>query len=217
MNKLIIDIETIPNQNIDDDIKPKFNESTVKLGNVKDQEKINAKIESSKKEFESGLTKRMSIESNYCQIISLGYIEVNEQNNEVSRGVLFDELNDKSIIEQFDKIYTGQTIIGWNSKNFDIPIIWKRAILNNTKNPVYNYQYLCNPYNDNSIDLMRTWNGSTNYGKMSDCAKLLGIECKTGLDGSMIYDAYKDKKFDEIKAYNLEDCQCTLDIYKRIY
>ena len=40
MNKLIIDIETIPNQSLREDLKPKFNESTVKVGNIKDSSKI---------------------------------------------------------------------------------------------------------------------------------------------------------------------------------
>lgn len=216
-NLLIHDIETIPQQNLPDDQKPQFDETTVKLGNLKDPEKVKAKIESAKDEFKTGLTKKMSLESNYCQIISIGYIEIDARLKELRRGVIFDETGDKSIIQEFKTIYNGQTLVGWNSKMFDIPIIWKRAILNGIRSPFYNYQSLCSPYNDNSIDLMRTWNGSTGWGKMIDCAKRLGIPAKSGMDGSMIYDAFKDGKYEDIKAYNLEDCECTLEIYKRLY
>ena len=79
------------------------------------------------------------------------------------------------------------------------------------------YQQLTHPYrNEHSIDLMTDFNNG-GYGKMADCAKLLGIECKTGLDGSMIYDAFKENRFDEIKEYNMQDCECTLAIYRRLY
>jgi predicted PolB exonuclease-like 3'-5' exonuclease len=214
MNKIIIDIETIPNQNLSADMLPSFDVDSVKCGNIKDPDKIAEKIEQAKKEFETGLTKKLSVESNYCQIISLGYIIISDDEI-VGNGVLFDESNDKSIIERFNNIYNGETIIGWNSKSFDIPIIWKRSILNGIK-PVFNARQLCNPYRDDSIDLMHIWNNG-GMGKMSECAKLLGIECKTGLDGSMIYQAWKEKRYQEIKDYNLEDCETTLAIYKKLF
>lgn len=217
VNKLILDIETIPNQLLKDDLKPQFDKTTVKLGNTKDAEKVKAKIDSAKEEFNNGLTKKMSIESNYCQILSLAYIELDFLDNEISRDVLFDDKDDKSILEKFNKIYTGQKIIGWNSKNFDIPVIRKRAILQKIKNPFPNFGQIVYPYGDTSIDLMHGWNGSNKYGKMSTCASLLGIESKTGMDGIMIYQAWKDKRYDEIKAYNIQDVECTLAIYRRIY
>lgn len=215
MNKIIIDIETIPNQSLKD--KPEFDETTVKIGNIKDEEKIKEKINKAKKEFEDGLTKRMSLESNYCQIISLGYIMIDEENKVIKKGVLFDEQNDISILKNFIALYQGCILIGWNIKKFDIPVIWKRYIFNKMRAPFVNYRDLLSPYYDKgAIDLMHVWNGSGNYGKMSECAKLLDIECKTGMDGSMIYDAYKNNKFAEIKDYNMSDCECCLEIYKRI-
>jgi predicted PolB exonuclease-like 3'-5' exonuclease len=216
MNKLILDIETIPNQNLQEDLMPKFDETTVKLGVLKDPVKIEAKIEKAKEAFKNGLTKKMSLESNFAQILSLGYIEINDQGEEIQRGVLFNESNDKQILEDFAKIYKGQQIIGWNSKRFDLPLIWKRGIFQNIKIFRDNIKHLCNPYRDDSLDLMLDFNAG-NMGKMSACAKLLGIECKTGLDGSMIYDAFKAEQYEEIKDYNLEDCDCTLSIYRRLY
>jgi predicted PolB exonuclease-like 3'-5' exonuclease len=218
MKKLIIDIETIPNQNLKGDLKPQFNEDTVKIGNLKDQAKIDAKIESARAEFESGLTKKMSLEGNYCQILSIGHIELDDDNKEIQRGVIFNAESDESILTHFfDAIYDGQTIIGWNSKNFDIPVIRKRAIFNGIKDNFVNFHKMTSPYTQDSIDLMHEWNGAGQFGKMSLCADLLGIENKTGMDGSMIYDAYKEKKFQEIKDYNMQDCEVCLDIYNKIF
>lgn len=216
MNKLIVDIETLPNQKLKGDLLPKFDESSVKVGNLKDPAKIQEKVDAAKAEFETGLTKKMSVESNYCQILSLGYIELDDTNNVIKQDVIYSHDDDKAIILHFNGfVYNGQTIIGWNSKHFDIPIIWKRSILNLEK-PAFNYRKLCNPYNDESIDLMHIWN-SGGYGKMADCASLLGISAKDGMDGSMIYDAWKAGETDRIKEYNMQDCETTLSIYRKIY
>jgi len=216
MSKIIIDIETIPNQTLKDELKPKFNESTVKLGNLKDPAKVAAKIDQAKKEFESGLTKKMSLESNYCQIISLGYIVLDLDNNVIGKGVLFDPDSDKQILEDFRPLAVGKQIIGWNVKGFDIPIIWKRNLFVNNFAIWDNYRNVINPYrDDNCMDLMHVFNNN-GMGKMSVCADLLGIESKTGMDGSMIYDAYKAGEYDKIKEYNMQDCECCLEIMKRI-
>lgn len=217
MNNLKIDIETIPRQGLSDDLKPVFDETTVKLGNLKDPGKIADKIHNEEMKFNEGLTKKMSIQSDYCQILSLGYIETDAKGEELSRGVLFNEKDDLSIIKEFAKIYDGQTLVGWNSKSFDIPVIRKRAILNGLKNPFENYQRIIYKYSNDSIDLMHEWNGATEYGKMSQCAKLLGIDCKTGLDGSMIFDAWKNGDYKAIKDYNIQDCECCVEIYKKLF
>ena len=219
MNDFTIDIETIPRQGLSEDMKPQFDRFSVKLGNLKDAGKIADKISNEKAKFESGLTKAMSVKSDYCQIVSLGYIETDPAGKEISRGCFFDAKDDLSIIERFIGIYDNQRIIGWNSKAFDIPVIRKRAILNNFKNPFTNYHSIISRYKNDSIDLMHEWNGNGTYDfyKMSKCAKILGIECKDGMDGSMIYDAWKNKEYEPIKAYNISDCECTLAIYKRLY
>lgn len=216
MNKLIIDIETIPNQKLKEKEKPQFSEDTVALGNTKDPVKVQDKIMEAERKFKEGLTKKMSIESNYCQIISLGYIEITDDDQEIRRGVFIDPKGDKSIIAAFKKIWNGQIVVGWNCKNFDIPVIWKRSILN--KDRIFSdYRSLCSPYYDKGcIDLMHVWNGGGQYGKLKVCADILGIPAKDGLDGSMIYDAFKAKSFEAIEAYNMADCEATMEICKRI-
>ncbi len=217
MNKIIIDIETIPNQKLSNKLKPQFDETTIKLGNTKDPDKIQDKIAKVEHEFEEELTKKMSIESNYCQILSLGFIEIDEGLNEIRRDTLINPKGDKSILIALKNIFNKQIIVGWNCKNFDIPIIWKRCILNGIPAPFEDYRALCTPYYDKGcIDLMHVWNGANQYGKMIDCAALLDIESKAGMDGSMIYDAFKEKRFDEIACYNIQDCETTLEIYKKI-
>jgi predicted PolB exonuclease-like 3'-5' exonuclease len=74
---------------------------------------------------------------------------------------------------------------------------------------------LTSKYNMDTVDLMHIWN---NYGmgKLSKCCDSLGIEAKKGMDGSMIYDAYKNKEYKKIREYNLDDCYACVEIAKRI-
>ncbi len=53
-------------------------------------------------------------------------------------------------------------------------------------------------------------------GKMSTCADVLGIESKTGMDGSQVYKNFLDGNHQDIKDYNMQDVEVTLAIAKRI-
>lgn len=213
-----LDIETIP----DDVNRPEFDETTVKLGNVKDKDKIKEKIEKARLDYENGLTKKMSVDSNYCRILSIGVIITDKQFNIAHTDRVFyggKDKDDKEILKDFFYLYDNYgnpDIIGWNCKGFDIPVIWKRSILNKLDCNFNDYRKMTSKYYDNGvIDLMHIWN-NFEYGKMSDCCKRLGIECKSGMDGSMIYDAYKNGQHEDIQAYNLQDCKANIEIAKRI-
>jgi len=216
---LIIDIETIPNEKAE---KPEFDESKVLLGNLKDPAKIAAKVEAEKERHEAGLTKKMSLSSDMCRIISIGYmlVEYNSGRHiKISDGVMFGEFGDKEILEKFTQLYIYQLssprIVGWNSKGFDIPVIWKRCILQGVQ-PPFKPMKICQKYSSaGSVDLMHVWN---NYemGSLKNACKALGIEAKSGMDGLMIYDAFKEGRFDEIKKYNLEDCNACFEIMQKI-
>jgi predicted PolB exonuclease-like 3'-5' exonuclease len=180
---LVFDIETIPNQNR---LAPEFDPESVKVGNLKDAAKIADKIAEAKTEWESGLSKKLSLDGDLCEIV-------------------FRE---------------GRTLVSWNGKWFDVPILWKRGVWNRViPYSAIQLQKVCSPY-DNTlhIDCKRVFYGDRidHQSNLKSCCNFLGIECKTGLDGSMIYQAYKDGRHGEITAYNLEDCHATYEIAKRI-
>lgn len=210
---LVIDIETIPNQTAE---KPVFDPASVKVGNLKDPAKVQEKIDEARIEFESGLTKRMSVESSLCEIVSLGYIELDRFLGEKRRGTFYrDEDGDKCIIDGFLGIFKGQRLITWNGKHFDVPVIWKRSIAHNIA-VFRDYLALTNKYrHDEHIDLMHVFN-NYDMGKLIDCARFLGLPAKEGLDGSMIYDAWLSGRHDDIRAYNMQDCETTLAIAERL-
>lgn len=222
-NYTILDIETIPNEHLSDDEKPQFDRESVSLGNLKDEVKIEIKRDDAEKKFNAGITKTMSLSSNYGRILSLGAIIIDESGNEQERFVYYGENEDISILRSFkQKIlsYSSNLVfVGWNSKGFDLPMIWKRSILNEEKIWAFNYyDKLIAKYNSSqSIDLMNVWNGHGGFGKLIDCCKSLKIPAKTGLDGSMIFDAWKAGEKEKIIEYNMQDCEATKEIFLKVF
>lgn len=107
--------------------------------------------------------------------------------------------------------------VGWNNLDFDLPYIWRKSIK-------YGIRLLRDAinrdrYRGNFIDLMKVWGtDSHDRRKMSDVAAYLGIEDRSnGIDGSQVYDLYKEGRIEEIKAYCMGDVETVREIYKRIY
>lgn len=211
----VIDIETIPNQEIGEIPMP---ESYVKYGNTKDPAKKKAIYDiATQKWKEEGMNKEMSLNAEYCQVLSIGVITFEAgSHRELSREVYFDEENDKEILLKMRTVLRDHRIIGWNSKGFDLPVIFKRLALLGIPMPFKTYNEITKKYDrERSIDLMHVWNND-GYGKLSDCASAFGIDAKSGMDGSMIYDAYKAVKYEEIREYNMQDCEVCVEICKRL-
>jgi len=190
----------------------------VKYGNTKDESKRAIIEQEARIEWANGLTKKMSLSGELCQIISCGYMLIDTDYNSIESDVLFDPKDDKEILQEINMLLkTSHNItVGWNSKGFDLPVIWKRSILQGLNYPINRYLNTIKKYDTrDSIDIMHVWN-NFEIGKLSACCNALGIECKTGLDGSMIYEAYKAGRYDDIKSYNMEDVNCCFQIMKRI-
>lgn len=80
--------------------------------------------------------------------------------------------------------------IGHNIAKFDMPFIWKRSVINNVPT--------CDgvKWNDakhgyNCFDTMTAWAGYGNRISADNLAKLLGIQGKSDMDGSQVYDTWQ--------------------------
>jgi predicted PolB exonuclease-like 3'-5' exonuclease len=211
---LILDIETIPNQHIP---APVFDESTVALGNTKDPEKIALKIIEAGQAFDEGLTKKMSIEHDLCEIVSLGVIEVSRIGEIENLDTFYYNDGDAAIVQKFRELFlSDRTLITWGGKRFDIPVLWKRSMFHGKLfTDALSIQDLTTPWRNNRhIDLMLIFNAG-GMGKLSEACKFLGLECKVGMDGSMVYNAFKEGREKDIRAYNLSDCMSTYLVAKR--
>jgi len=80
--------------------------------------------------------------------------------------------------------------IGHNIAKFDLPFIWKRSVINNVKT-CEGVKWVDARHSYNCYDTMTAWAGYGNSISMDKLAKLLGIEGKGDIDGSMVYDTWQ--------------------------
>lgn len=107
--------------------------------------------------------------------------------------------------------------IGHNIIEFDLPFIYKRSIIYKVKPtqllPVKKFS------TENIFDTTKEWSRWDNFSQTSlhNLAIALGLpSSKSEMDGSMVYDYYLKKRYEDIYAYCLLDVDLTRKIYKRM-
>lgn len=219
MKNLFIDIETIPRE---DATIPEFDPSSVAVGNLKDEAKIRDKIEKAREEHLEGVTKTMSLSGDLCRLVSIGGVVTDENFKVIHEEVCLGMESDAELIAKFAEWFKGcDRLWGWNSKWFDLPVIWKRSVM--LGNPCFaptEYLDLTSRYSTmKHVDLKHLWFGfETKKGEnLKMACESIGIKAKDGMDGSMIFDAFKQGRYDEITKYNLQDCLVCVDLARRMF
>jgi len=201
---VVLDIETIP----DPSMLSRLPEPEVKLGNLKDTFKIQAKLDEARgKQIEkmalNPMHGKICCACTYNEEISESYISTNEA----------------EIIESlFDKILCYQhEIITFNGIRFDLPFIYKRALILGVKVDIpldywtkrYSYQPHC--------DLDAVWSNWNNtvYTKLDDLAERLLNKNKIDVnfkDFPVMMNTQSGR--DNIAEYCMLDCELTFQLYK---
>lgn len=134
--------------------------------------------------------------------------------------------DEKDILEKANKILAnsrtkGFKIAGQNIKNFDIPYLGKRMIINSiTPDPIIQ-TWNKKPWETSFVDLAEifafgAW-GQT-FSSLDLISHVLGVPTsKDNLDGSMVHSSYWGEKMtEEIKNYCEQDVVCTMNCFKRL-
>jgi hypothetical protein len=134
--------------------------------------------------------------------------------------------DEKDILEKANKILAnsrtkGFKIAGQNIKNFDIPYLGKRMIINSiTPDPIIQ-TWNKKPWETSFVDLAEIFSfgawGQT-FSSLDLISHVLGVPTsKDNLDGSMVHSSYWEEKMtEEIKNYCEQDVVCTMNCFKRL-
>lgn len=170
------DIETGPWEGA-----PPFDESSVKLGNLKDEEKIALKIWSEKKKYE----RDAALDPLTGEIVAMSFYS--KDGPEVCFGT------EKELLHIFASKYRVLTdlsgrLFGFNIIGFDLPFIVRRMLINKMKFPLSmmnNFRY----YSDSFLDLREVWGAGERQpkGKLSEILEIMGIDGKTEKSGASFY------------------------------
>lgn len=143
------------------------------------------------------------------------------------------DVDEGGIIQRFfDGIerFTPQ-IVSWNGGGFDLPVLHYRGMLHGVSAPRYweqgggdaadardfkwnNYISRYHSRHLDLMDLLAMYQPRAN-APLDELAKLMGFPGKLGMDGSAVWDAYRDGRVTEIRDYCETDVVNTYLVYLR--
>lgn len=122
---------------------------------------------------------------------------------------------EETLIQGFFKTidhYTPQ-LVSWNGSGFDLPVLHYRSLIHGVVSSRYwdtgqddrdfKYNNYLSRYHDRHVDLMDVlakYGGRAN-APLDDMAKLCGFPGKLGMDGSLVWQAWREGRADEVRAY----------------
>lgn len=226
MDFFAIDIETIPNQLIQDSCLPQFDPESVKHGNTKDPDKRKAKEDEERAKFEQSKAKTMSLDPAYCSVCTFAGVWDSDAEN---KGMGFqmteqDGHDDYEVVlqavEMIHAAYLKRIpIVTFNGTSFDLPVLQFRAMAQDVPVDPLMFQKLTRKYsNDHHFDLMQIlagwdrqrWHGQNFY------LRLFGIGSKGDMDGSKVFDAYKAGEYEKIRQYCIQDAVDLSKLFSRV-
>lgn len=211
-NYLIFDIETIPDT-----------ESGAELLNLKEmtQEDIIKAMEHTR--FQKSGT---IMQPNHLQkVICISVIFKKPNQDPVIMTLGDSNSSEKEIITLFFKTIDKYqpTIISWNGKGFDMPVLHYRALKHSIISEVYwqegvsdfKYNNYLNKFHNRHLDLMNKLSNFTPGAPLSDISHMIGAPGKQGIDGSQVCEYFLDGKISEIRNYCETDVLNTYIVFLR--
>ena len=187
---VVIDIETYPNMDMVDKLpEPKID------SRLKDPAKIEkAKTEATQKQIDE-----MALNPLYGKIACIGSSLGTLNKGLEETTVWIDQSEDEIIKRFFGEIATFKNgnspkIVTWNGLNFDIPFIYKRALLLGVK-PTMSMSFWMKKYTTAPhCDLMQVWCNWYGYEKLDNVTQALLNEGKEEFDVKEISDLMKTEE-----------------------
>ncbi|MFI5196399.1 MAG: 3'-5' exonuclease [Chitinophagales bacterium] len=219
---LFIDIETVPTQ-------PDFSLLSERM---KAEWARKAKlIKSGNEENTDPATlfgERAGIYSEFAKVVCIGFGSLLHQDNgwkmrlkslvnDDEKALLHDFCE---VVSKFSKHYKDLRFCGHNIKEFDIPFLCRRMVINGISLPACMQVSGKKPWEVSHLDTMEMWKfgDHKNFTSLSLLAEILGIPSpKSDLDGSMVAGVYwKDKDLARIGVYCLQDVLTSARVYLKL-
>lgn len=143
--------------------------------------------------------------------------EIGENEAELIR-LFFEACEDAATPMRYDNPVNALTVVGHNVSGFDLRFIWQRAVIHGIKRPRC-LPWNAKPWDASMQDTMLMWNPDRDRRISLDrLCKTLGIASSkdSGMDGSMIAQAWVDGRRNEISDYCRADVEATRECYRRM-
>jgi len=171
---------------------------------------------------------RAGIFSEFAKVVCIGFGSLQLQDN-TWKMRLKSLVNDNEkllltafceMLGKFGQHFKDLKFCGHNIKEFDIPFLCRRMVINNIPMPPSMQMMGKKPWEVTHLDTMEMWRfgDHKNFTSLSLLAEILGIPSpKSDMDGSMVAGAYwKDNDLTRIGAYCLQDVLTSARVYLRL-
>jgi predicted PolB exonuclease-like 3'-5' exonuclease len=226
MRFAVLDIETIPNQDLPEGCIPQFDETSVKLGNLKDPFKIREKMQEARSEWESGLDKKMSLDPDLCQVVCAVGFDSEKGFETFASEEASDFHIGLNVWAWIRERYNNQVpLVSFNGIGFDLPVLQRRAMYQDVSVAPGMYQALTKrqEYNTDHYDLMLLLAGRNPFSGKLETKSLNYYLNRFGLgskmddwDGSKVYPAWKEGRMEEILKYCQHDVEMTMRLFMQV-
>lgn len=217
-NFLVIDIETVSS-------KPQFEDLEPEWKHLWDEKTLRSLPENtSSAEY---YPQRAGIMAEFAKVvcISIGYFKREKNLHQFRVKSLFGE-DEQELLTQFVKtinqleaVHNRWCFTGHNIKEFDIPFICRRLLINGLGIPPYLDFQNMKPWETNMVDTFQYWRFGDykNYTSLKLLAAALNVPSpKDDIDGSMVGEVYwKEKDLKRIAVYCQKDVVTVANIILR--
>lgn len=209
----VFDIETMPNSGM----KSRLPEVEVKTGNLKDPAKVAEKIAEARAEQ----IDRMALSPLWGRICA--FVAIEDSNTTWKDCITEDsDTAELYVIENiFRSISGGKRVITYNGSTFDLPFVYRRAIMLGIDPREYGMPTLAEitaRYNNKyHVDVMSVWCGFGNYEKLNNLASAMFDDHKIDIDFRDFSELVKSKEGrTQILDYCQQDVELTMKLWNRI-
>jgi 3'-5' exonuclease len=217
MTPFYFDIETIPSQL--PGIKAEFAARVTAPAQYKKPESIEAWLADNREAEAEAAWLKTSFDGGVGHVVCIGFASGDGPvySYDVARAGNADD--ERNTLEDFFSALCDAgcvKLVGHNIIGFDIPFLWKRAMLLGVK-PPFNFPRNPKPWSELVDDTMLLWDSTQRAGgSMDRICRLMGIPGKGDFGGEDVWPAIQAGEFNKVAEYCRGDVERTRAMHKRM-
>lgn len=221
MSTIYLDIETVPSQA--PDIRAELARDIKPPGTLKKPESIAEWEAASKPGAVEEAYLKTSFDGGAGQIVCIGWAVDDGPAQSVTAPDLSAAQEAAMLAAWFATLrdissgthHSRPVLVGHNHVAFDLPFLWKRAVVHGHKPPLW-WPRDPKPWSDTVADTMVMWAGTKDRISMDKLCRILGLPGKGGHSGADVWPMVQAGKLDDVSAYCRADVERTRAMYHRL-